>query len=697
LSSEAAPLNTTTLTSAPETPSGRILGTPAYMSPEQIRAEKIDHRSDIFSFGAVLYEMLCGKRAFVGSSPVETMNMVLQAEPPPLDPPVTPALASMVRRCLEKKREDRFDSARDLGFSLTAIGDSLSFGSRGALMPLPSRRRFLVSAGTAVPAIAAGIILGRATLRTEQPRFHRLSFGRGTVSAARFANDGRTILYAAAWDGQPNQIYSVRPESPESSVVGFPGATLLGLSPSGQLALCLGYHYVSGFIYSGMLARVPLGGGAPREVLTNVEWADWSPDGRDLAIVRHVNGYCRLEFPAGKVLYETGGWVSNVRFSPGGDKIGFLDHPTDGNNGGVLAILDPTGKKRIASGEFEAEEGLAWSRKNEVWFTAARRGANLNLHAATDRSKERVLARIPGWNTVADVSAIGEALLIHGSMRFELLAFGPEQSGDRNLSWHDWSLSRDISSDGKLVLFDETGEGGGENLGVYIRKTDGSPAVRLGDGLGMSLSPDGKWALTLPVAGSPEVVLVPTGPGEPKHLPLPTHLSTAGAQWFPDGKRLLLAASELGHGVRLYEMQLAADLSATRPRPFSEEGVTRNWRAISPNGRFVIAANIDGSVYVHDTVDGSAERAPGVLEGELPIAWSDDPKYFYILSRTEFPAKIYKIGFVNGSRQLWKEISPPDPTGVRSISGVRISPNGKWYSYSIETLLTDLYLVDGLS
>jgi serine/threonine protein kinase len=273
--------NTTTATLRFETPPEHVVGTPSYMSPEQVRADAIDHRSDIFSFGAVFYEMLTGRRAFLGSSQVETMNMVLAQDPPPLDDRIaaelSPAIGLILRRCLEKQRDERFESARDLGFSLSAIGDSLSSAGRESRLRVASRRDFLLAGGVALPAAAAGFLIGRVIAPNHVPHFQRLTFRRGSVYSARFAADGRTIVYAAAWEDGPLQVYSVRPESPESATIGFPGARLLAVSPTGELALALGYHYVSGFIYSGMLAQAPMAGGAPREMASSVEWADWTP------------------------------------------------------------------------------------------------------------------------------------------------------------------------------------------------------------------------------------------------------------------------------------------------------------------------------------------------------------------------------------------------------------------------------------
>ena len=483
-----------------------------------MRGEEIDHRSDIFSFGAVLYEMLTGRRAFSGSSHVETMSQVLHHEPPPFDQHsaagLSPGIASIVLRCLEKRREERFESARDLGFSLSAIGASLSAPARESLIAAASRRKFMLAAGFAIPAAAAGLLIGRGIAPARVPRFQRLTYRRGTISSARFASDHRSVVYAAVWNNGPLQIYFVRPQSPESASLGFHSATVLAVSRTDELALALHQHYVSGFVYSGMLARAPLSGGSPREITPEVEWADWTTDGSQLAIVRHVDGRCRLEFPVRNVLYETGGWISDMRFSPDGNRIGFLDHPTDGDNGGTAAFLDRQGRKTVVSDWFEALEGMSWSPDGrELWFTGARTGANLNVYATSRAGHERLLFGIPGWNRIADTSPAGHTLMSHGSYRWELYAFGPALLRDTNLSWYEWSLARDISNDGRIVLFDETGEGGGANAGVYICKTDGSQPVRLGDGYAMSLSPDAQWALTFPARGESKIVLLPTGPG----------------------------------------------------------------------------------------------------------------------------------------------------------------------------------------
>src|SRR5262249_46006822 len=141
---------------------------------------------------------------------------------------------------------------------------------------------------------------------------------------------------------------------------------------SGELALSLGRRGASGLSRIGTLARAPFGGGAPREMLEDVEWADWSPDG-ELAIVRRHERHDRLEFPPGHLLYETTGWISSPRVAPRGDAVAFLDHPVQGGTLGVVALVDRSGRKRTLSREPLSAMGLAWHGA-EVWFTGAHRG-----------------------------------------------------------------------------------------------------------------------------------------------------------------------------------------------------------------------------------------------------------------------------------------------------------------------------------
>src|SRR5512132_2069061 len=407
---------------------GVVLGTLGYMSPEQVRGRPADPRSDIFAFGAILYEMLSGKRAFHGDSAADTMSAILTKEPPDLSETnrnIAPALERLVRHCLEKSPEERFHSAHDLAYDLAALSGASISGARSATR-LPgeiSKRRVRapVAAGLVVAALVLGALAGRALFRTaaDPPRFTRLTFRRGLVESARFAPDGDTIVYGAAWEGAPWQIFTTRSEGRDSRSLGIASADVLSVSRSGELAVSLGRRFTVGWETAGTLARLPLDGGAPREVLENIQEADWAPDGKSLLVVREVGGRSRLEFPLGKTLYETAGWISLAKIAPAGDRIAFVDHSQRGDNVGKLCVVDLAGKKSVFLER--TVQGLVWSPDGKsIWASSGG-----TLLAISGPEKTRVLARVPGGSWILDVSRAGRALLAHTAIRREIVGLAP--------------------------------------------------------------------------------------------------------------------------------------------------------------------------------------------------------------------------------------------------------------------------------
>jgi Tol biopolymer transport system component len=628
------------------------------------------------------------------------MSAILREDPPELsvtNQNISPGLDRIVRHCLEKNPEQRFHSAHDLAFDLeTLSGVSAPRSAAAGAAPVSWARRLPLLAGIALglAGMAAAYFAGKKAGYVPPPSFRQLTFRRGAIASARFAPDGQTILYSARWEGRPVEIFVGRLDSPESRAFGLTGAELLSIAPSGEMAVSLARRASIPFVGTGTLARLGMtGGGAPKEILEDVQFAAWAPDGSRMAIVRGVGGKNRLEFPVGKVLYETAGWISHPRVSPRGDEVAFLDHPVVGDDGGSVAFVDGSGKRKTISGAFASLYGLCWSPGGrEVWFTGASVGFNRALHAATRSGAVRVLAQGTGGLTIEDVSRDGRVLLVQDKQRQEISALAPGAEKERNLSWLDWSLVRDLSSDGRTLLFDESGEGGGRGYSVYVRKTDGSPAVRLGEGAGFALSPDGRTALCILGGGDASgqtMVLYPLGVGESKSL-AGAGLRIRDAGWLPDGRHLLLSANEPDRGIRLW-VQTIGD---GKRRAISPEGYTGFAHGVSPDGKLVTALGPDQRFYLYPIEGGEPTPIPGLVPGDVPSGWTTDGRSIFVRRRGE--VRIFLVDVRSGHRELWKDLSPPDIAGVVNAGALAATRDGKFYAYSYIRFLADLYVVDGL-
>ncbi len=678
---------------------GTVMGTVGYMSPEQVRGRPADHRSDIFSFGTILFEMLSGERAFRADSAAETMAAIAQKDPPELtgvETALTPGLDRIVRHCLEKSPSERFQSARDLAFDLeSAEGRSSAVPAVATASPRRVRWLPLGLAAVAIAGLALGIgfLLGRGSGRPTFPRFSPLTFRRGTIRSARFAPDGVTSVYGAAWQGAPIRLFSARRESLEAGRIDLPDADIFAINQNGELAVSLGRHFLTTHHSLGTLAVAPLSGGAPREILENVEDADWAPDGKELAVIHQVAGRYRLELPIGKVLSDSVGWMSHPRVSPDGTLVAFFDHPLRFDNRGTLIVVDRSGKKRMQSPEEDSESGLAWAPDGkEVWYSAGHGLSGGDVFAIDLRGRRRVLYRATGDVTLLDVSRDGRTLLARQGNQREMRCLRPGETQERDLSWLDWTYPRDISPDGSVVLFDESGVGGGPGYSAFMRKTDGSPAVRLGEGNGQALSPDGKLVISIPVTPPYRIVLLPTGAGQPRRLGggVDVHL----ARWLPDGKRIVCEGHEAGRGTRLF----VQDLAGGEPRAITPEGVRLfDGREISSDGRSIVAIGSDQKAYVYPLEGGEPKPVPGWVENDEMCGWTDDDRALLVYAHGELPAKVVRLDLATGKRQPFREVLPTDPAGVVTIVPILFSPDGRSYVYSYPRILSQLYVGEGLS
>jgi eukaryotic-like serine/threonine-protein kinase len=675
---------------------GTVLGTVGYMSPEQVRGRPTDGRSDLFGFGAILYEMLSGKRAFHGETAAETMSAILKEEPPDLTETnrfVSPALERIVRHCLEKSPEERFQSARDVAFDLDALSTLSSTGAAIKQTVVKKRRRLLWISLTAFAAlVVAAFFIGRTTVPPqENPKFKRLTFRRGSIGYARFAPDGNSIVYSAKWEGTPPEPFSTRPEAQGSIALGMPNTEAVSISSSGEMLVILDRKNIRSWSGVGTLARASMTGGAPRPVLENVGDADWAPDGTNFAVVRFVNQRYRLEYPVGKVLYETAGWISSPRISPDGKFVAFLDHPSIGDDRGQVAVVDSSGQKRTLTQTWSSENGVAWSPGGgEIWFSASDTGINSALYALTLSGKLRLVIRPMGRLVLQDISKSGRVLVTSDTGQRVVFGFGAGQQKERELSFLDWTRNTVLSNDGKTLVFDEQGEGGGPNYSVYVREMDGSQPTRLGEGYSLALSPDQKWVLTANTSLPQQLFVTPVGAGEPHQLTNDQISHQGEAFWTTDGKHIVFNGTEPGRPVRAYIM----DANGGVPRAITPEGT--GLFGTSPDGKLFLGRDGSGQWFLMSSSGGESRAVPGANEFDRFAGWTSDARSAYMYAAHEVPARVYRVDLETGKKELFKQLVPADASGLVIIDPIQITPDGQYHAYGSIRLLSDLYVVDGL-
>lgn len=703
LAKETKPSRDTSGTTAVHrlTEAGSVVGTPGYMSPEQIRGQNLDHRSDIFSFGCVLFEMLSGEAAFRGGSSVETMSSILNQEPDSeKTASFSPEVRAILAHCLEKSPDERVQSAQDLAFHLKVLSGASFAGLSMRTGGLP---RKWIRARSALLGLLPGMIAGLAAaawFATREaappiPAFQQLTFRRGWISTARFSLDGETILYGAAWDGKPLQTFATRAANPASRPLDLPPADPLAISPTGELAVSLGRkESVLGVSFLGTLARLPLEGQSPRELLTNVGDADWSPDGSELSVVHVVGSRYRLEYPIGNVLYESDGWMSHPRISRDGESVAFVEHPLMGDDRGDVCIVDKNGEKRVLSAGWVSALGLAWSPDGrEIWFTASDVGPDNALRAVDLAGNARLVAKVPGRLILQDIDRRGRVLLVSEKIRVAMYHWSRTTGETRDLSWLGTSVATDISRDGRTVLFNEQGASAGTALyAVYLREIEGTSAVRLGDGLPTALSPDGRWALAIRLETPPQLVLLPTGAGSSKPLEPGGIVEYQAAAFFPEGDRVLFAGREAGGPVRLF----AQALDGSGPEPVSPEIHPPSYFSIpvSNDGRYAAALDPESRLSLYPLDGGSPKALPGLEAGDLPLRFRSDGRSLYVLGHHQPPARIYAVEIETGKKELMTELHPFDPAGAWKILLVSTTPDADAFAYSYRLSASDLYLME---
>ena len=678
---------------APVTEVGTVMGTAGYMSPEQVRGGAVDCRTDIFSFGAVLYEMLSGQRVFKRDTTADTMAAILNDDPPELlesGRQIPPALDRIVRHCLEKSPDHRFQSARDLAFDLESV-PTLTGSNTVAAIKTKQRRKWLyVAAGALLTAIAvaAGLMLAASRRPASGSQFHQLTYRLGTLGTARFTPDGQNVIYTAAWEGSPPELYTVPANGQGGHPLDIHDARLLAVSSRGEIAVALTPKELTPFLVPGTLARTTQFGGAPKPEIENVEAADFSPDGAQLAIARVVpeEHLCQLEYPVGKVLYRSPS-IDAVRFSPNGRYLAFLTHENAVDDRGTVIIVQKTGEKVVASQIYQSAQGLAWSPSgDEVWTTSPLESGE--IHAMNLAGKVRQPMAVPGRLFLQDISVNGQLLARQGIARRGIVI--GQGDSQRDLSWLDFGYLRDVSRDGKTMLFEEEGSES-QNYTVFVRNLDGSPATPIGEGYGVALSNDKRWALALKLTSPVELWLLPLGPGEARRINPPTLEPIFSASFLSDGHRIVYAAQEAGHRPRVW----IQDLSAGAPRPITPEGFVSSW--VSPDDKWVVVLDVHSTAHLLSIDTGKLQDLPFLKQDQNILGWTADG-LLYVMTPPKGSRSTVHVEKVNphtGAATPWRDLAVPAIAGAFPEPPV-ITPDGSTYGFGYRLRLWDLYTVSGV-
>jgi eukaryotic-like serine/threonine-protein kinase len=698
-----AAANNLTLTHA-QTDAGMVMGTASYMAPEQVRGDAVDPRTDIFAFGAVLFEMVSGKRAFRRDTPAETMTAVLKEDPAELtnsERLISPALDRITRRCLEKSPEQRFQSAKDLAFALEALsGSSYSTAKHAAVAEGGGKSWWMIAACVfAALLVAAGGYFSGRHGGDKPASFQDLTFQRGYIKRARFTPDGQNVIYSAMWEGRPYEVFTMRVGDHIGRSLELKNAMVMGVSDSGEIALLTNVRrtLTTPWMQVGTLARAPANGGTAREILENVWDADISRDGKQFAVVRASDdGPQQLEYPIGKVVFKSSGYISDVHISPDGKSVAFMEHPLFGDDRGYVSLVDGSGNEKRLTGDDPGEEGLAWSRGgSELWYSGSGQATtgNRSVWAVNLNGKQRQVFAVPDDTTVWDIAADGRLLFSHEKMTIAQIVASPTNAVERDVSAMGFGIDGSLSADGKAIAFSEAGAAVSADYSVFFRRLDGEAAVEIGEGVAMGLSPDGRFVVALVPSQPTKLRILPTGAGEPRTFDVaPVNVDLDQVSWMPDGKEFVF----LGHEGANPKCGYRVGIEGGAAHPLTNQAGGQFWNRVSPDGKFLIQAASVGSDWyakkrIVDLVTGKTSAA-ALIEGDEPLIWAPDGRHVFVARVEDNTASIFRVDIFSGQRELWKQIRPADPAGLLYLSAFYVTSSGNAYAYNEQHTLSALYL-----
>jgi len=681
-----------TVTQGMETKAGVILGTFAYMSPEQLRAQPVDHRTDIFSFGVILYEMLTGKRAFTGATSADLVSAILKDDPPEPASGVPPAAMLVVRRCLEKERTRRFQSASDLAFALRSMTTVTSaIGEAEAPVKNEGRRvawSWLAGSVLAVAAIAAGAgyWFGSHVKPPQPPKFRSLlrltQFNGNFLGYARFLPDGKGIVYSGELgESRASKIYTGMLDRDQPKEIPLPeGAILFAISSQHEIAG--GLRSPRGRLQ--VLFRAPLSGGGARQIIDGVHSADWSPDGTELAVNREVGDRDRIEYPIGHLLFEATSDVGlrNCRVSRDGNRVAFVEN---GYTEDVIRVVDRKGEAeelaRFPRGGGFFPSPISWSPDGlEIWFSAFSPSEPDAIYAVGLNRKLRLLTRLPNRPVLLDVSPEGKVILSNGASIGRSLLHTPADSYPA-----DEVHPSVFTPDGRYYS-------GSTESKPYFGRTDGSAPIQISkkDGYGVP-SPDGKWMWIFGLDRS--VWIAPTGLGEERRVNLDQFdvKSVVVGDWFSDSRRVLISIGAPGKPPAFYAFDITD--SSLKQLPTKHDGGEIDHLFLSPDDQWILSGHAS-TTRIRRVSGGDPQPIPGLLPTDAFRGWTDDSKSIWVTDKFSADVvKLYRLNIITGDRRFSRELKA---SGTGNISVSMMSADGRTYETSEHQAYSSLTLMEGL-
>jgi serine/threonine protein kinase len=697
--------STVELPTGESTITGAVIGTAGYMAPEQVRGESADARADIFALGAVLFEMLAGKKAFGGATDIERGAAILREEPAGLPARVPAPVARIVMRCLEKSVDERIASARDLGFALEALLDVSETRTRRQPARKPRAGWLLAALPVVAALLAVWWFAGGPS--AEQPRkevtFTPVTFRRGSVLTARFTPEGDRIIYSGSWSGDPVRTYLAVPGQPESTPVYAPGLVVLGVSKRGDAAL------LAAGSETETMSRASLAGGEPRALLDGIVTADWVSDRDELAVVRRNGQRFVAEFPVGHPVFDNSELIGDLRVSADGKWLA-VSHRN--NASWSISVFDRSGTKRTLLADWGSVSGLAFAAGgDEVWFAGTEAGRTTDEVYAVPVAggKVRTVLPAPAHITLHDVSRLGRVLISREQRLSRAVVQRAGDSETRELTWLDRTWLVGLSADGTQVVFNERGVATANRLGTiaYLRRTDGTPAVKLGTAPAFDMSPDGRFALGMPLDDADpqeHLQVIPTGSGALRTLPPGVVRQYQEAAFFPDGRSIALVGIEdpARGEPRIY----VQSLDGGDPRAVTAVNVTfdENSKPVSMDGALLVVRDEKLALRVISLADGSSRELPGARPTDVMVRWGQDGRV-YLLRRNGDGFDIVAVDAKTGQSETIRSIRPLDPAGAfwlplpeirPKAPRVIMTPDARTVVYSYSQVTSQLFVAEGL-